>query len=259
MKSLRIGLLISTVLAGLLPLGAHALSEFEAMDMAASQRMLSQRMMKNYLLYGAGVREDKANAERMESVELFQKQLKELKDYAESHSLESDWLAVDDVWMAFQPEAMSAMTSREAAAELLPLSQQLLTASHALAQAIEKESGHHVADIVNLSGRQSMLSQRIAKAYSAIYWGVDRDNQAAELQQSAEEFLKTLDELKASPLNTAEISKELDSVSVYWRFASPGLDLSAGKEPVPANINTTMESILKKMDSITGMYTNVAN
>lgn len=220
--------------------------------------MLSQRMMKNYLMIGAGVKANKASKELAEAAERFEANLNTLAGYANSPAVRGGIKRVNAIWAKHKPK-ITAAPDKQLAAELLTENLQLLKTSHALVQEIDREASTHNADIVNVSGRQRMLSQRIAKTYTAIFWGINTSAMKEEFSQAQQEFEKAMSLLHASPVNTEAIELGLEKIDVYWKFAQPGLDISDGTHLVPGNIAITMESILKKMDEITHQYEDALN
>lgn len=69
---------------------------------------------------------------------------------------------------------------------------------------------------INLAGRQRMLSQKVAKLHLA-----DRLRGTpcarTELDQTATDFTRTLEQLSRCPLNTAAINARLAAVAAAWR------------------------------------------
>ncbi|MWV18519.1 hypothetical protein F3I16_21005, partial [Pseudomonas sp. L-22-4S-12] len=84
-------------------------------------------------------------------------------------------------------------------------SDQLLAQSEQVVLLIERHTGSQSARLVNRSGRQRMLSQRIAKLYLAVSWRLPVEGLEAELQKATEEFETAQQELLAARQNTPQI------------------------------------------------------
>ncbi len=100
-----------------------------------------------------------------------------------------------------------------------------------------------INDAINQSGRQRMLSQRMAKFYQVINWNVAPPEAAAALN--------------AAPNNTAAIRRGLELAGQQWLFFDNALRNPAGPAAVPqqaTNVATTSERILEVMDGITAQY-----
>ena len=230
-----------------------AMNDAEAVNMSGSLRMLSQRMMKNYLAIGADIRPDVALKQLDDSVALFEQRFLLLNDYAHSSAVRKDLAAIETIWLPHR-EKLLGTPDREQAVQLMKDNLALLKACNTAVETIAREAGVPGAEMVNIAGRQRMLSQKIAKAYFALYWRVPEPGLKQEFEDARTLFTQSLDKLLASPLNTNEINNALMKVQSQWRFSSSGFALDDGGRYVPTIISVTTESILGKMDDITGLY-----
>ena len=108
---------------------------------------------------------------------------------------------------------------------------------------------------INKAGRQRMLSQRMAKFYQAIAWGVGNDKSPGELEKARKEFAAAHQELAAAPSNTQQIKESLDLVKQQWLFFENALNQKAGPDKRPQiAVATTSERILEEMETVVGLY-----
>jgi hypothetical protein len=244
------------MLALLCPPAWAAIGDAEAMNLAGMQRMLSQRIAKSYLMIGAEVRSDVALQQLDQSVARFESNFLALSEYAPNAGIRAALEQAGSTWQAYRELALSR-PSREQAVPLLQLSDQLLAQSEQVVVLIEQHTGSQNARLVNRSGRQRMLSQRIAKLYLAVSWHLPVDGLEAELRKATEEFETAQQELLGARQNTPQISQALQKVEAQWRFARAGFRLSADSQYVPTVITTTTETLLWQMNDLTSAYEQI--
>jgi hypothetical protein len=107
-----------------------------------------------------------------------------------------------------------------------------------------------------------MLSQRMAKFYQALNWGAAPADAVASLGKARDEFVAALAELAASPKNTAAITQEIEIARLQWYFFNQALIVrpadAAEARRFAENVATTSERILEVMDTLTGLYQQLA-
>lgn len=232
---------------------SYALTDAEAINVSGSQRMLSQRMMKSYLMLGADIKADTAQSQLNDSVKLFEERLSALQAYAPSKNIRDRLTKVEKLWSAHRTK-ITAAPQKDAMDALMTENVELLKACHQVVLAIAEHSGVAGADLVNVSGRQRMLSQRIAKAYIALYWNGKSSAVQKEFEEAKQQFDAALVKLQSSPMNTIEVKEALNKVESQWKFSQSGFRLDDSGHYVPTVISVTTESILWKMNDITKMY-----
>ena len=252
----RVVVLLGLTWTLLCPPAWAAIDDAEAMNLSGMQRMLSQRIAKSYLMIGAEVRSEQALQQLDQSVARFENNYQALAEYAPSAEIGAALEQVGESWQHYRELALSRPT-REQAVLLLALSDQLLAQSEALVQLIEAHTGSAGARLVNRSGRQRMLSQRIAKLYLALSWRLPVEGLEQQLQQATSEFEAAQQELLGAEQNTPQIAAALQKVEAQWRFARAGFQLSADARYVPTVITTTTETLLWQMNELTSAYAAV--
>ena len=252
----RVVVLLGLTWTLLCPPAWAAIDDAEAMNLSGMQRMLSQRIAKSYLMIGAEVRSEQALQQLDQSVARFENNYQALAEYAPSAEIGAALEQVGESWQHYRELALSRPT-REQAVLLLALSDQLLAQSEALVQLIEAHTGSAGARLVNRSGRQRMLSQRIAKLYLALSWRLPVEGLEQQLQQATGEFEAAQQELLGAEQNTPQIAAALQKVEAQWRFARAGFQLSADARYVPTVITTTTETLLWQMNELTSAYAAV--
>ncbi|WP_324734404.1 type IV pili methyl-accepting chemotaxis transducer N-terminal domain-containing protein [Pseudomonas paeninsulae] len=245
------GLLFGLVL--LSPSLWAAIGAAEAVNLSGMQRMLSQRIAKNYLMIGAEIRPEQANQQLDESLARFESNLLALDGYTSSPPIEQQLQRVTLRWQEYR-NLILQRPDRDSAMRVLTLSDQLLAESETLVAQIERSSGGRTAQLVNRSGRQRMLSQRIAKLYLALSWRLPNTELQTQFEQAVDEFNQALEELRAAPENNAAINAALAKASAQWEFSQRGFQLSEDARYVPTLISITCETLLKQMDGLTRAY-----
>jgi len=137
-------------------------------------------------------------------------------------------------------------------ADINKAADQLLVSADRLTAALEGRSKTS-AKILNVAGRQRMLSQRLAKSFMLIEAGQDSSGMRQQMDAARSEFVLALNALEAAPVSTPAIKQELLQARTQWMFYQSALD---GKDKPVArrDVATTSERILEVMDSLTSRY-----
>ncbi|MFK5914730.1 MAG: type IV pili methyl-accepting chemotaxis transducer N-terminal domain-containing protein [Woeseiaceae bacterium] len=223
-----------------------------AINKAGRQRMLSQRIVKAYAMVGLDVQTDEANEQLLLSVELFEKQLSELKRFSKNKNTKNGLARVEALWTPFKNIALGNV-SKNGVRVLVAKDNELLKAAHQVVLTLQKNAHSKLAKIVNTSGRQRMLSQRIAKFYMLASWGVDTDKSYKLMQNSGDEFTTALGYLSASEVNTKETNNVLAETKTQWSIFERSFRMKKGRF-IPLLIALSSEKILVGMNKLTGMY-----
>ncbi len=225
-----------------------------AINKAGRQRMLSQRMVKFYCQIGQQILADKSRKQLAESIELFDTQLQELKQFAPNPEVQAAVGKMEAAWGPFR-EIVSRVPTKEEGKKLIGISEELLQAAQKTTMLLQDAAGTPTGRLVNIAGRQRMLSQRMAKFYMQKRRGFNTSEVNNGLEQAHNEFKGALQELIASPQNTPAIKKELELAKIQWVFFENAIAQDSAQDATFAvNVATSSERILEVMDRVAGMY-----
>jgi nitrate/nitrite-specific signal transduction histidine kinase len=226
------------------------ISEAELINLAGRQRMLSQRMAKDY--FYAGKKINKGNA---------LKQLKKsLEDFRKTQDLLSKNIKDEEIknliaFVNMSLDEFTAITKEPYSVDngtiILDLSESMLEGSDYIVQALSK--GKPSNAIIDIAGKQRMLSQRIGKYYIAYQAGIKDDNTITQMKEAVKEFQENLDKLIANKSNTPDIQLELAKVNKMWRIVYK-FYLNIEKGGLPIIVFKTTDDITSRMNKITEMY-----
>ncbi len=227
-----------------------SVSSGQMINLAGRQRMLSQRLAKDYFYAGMNINKGNALKQLKKSLEDFRKTQILLSGTINDEEIKNLIVFVDmslDEFVSISGETYSI----DNGTIILDLSESMLEGSQYVVQALT--DGKSSNEIIDIAGKQRMLSQRIAKYYIAYQAGIKDDNTIAQTKETVKEFDEILKKLIANPTNTLEIKKELAKVNRMWRIVYK-FYLNIEKGGLPKIVFSTTDDITKKMNNIVGLY-----
>lgn len=223
-----------------------------AINRAGKLRALSQRCSKAYIQTALNVMPERAREIALSSQRIIASNLTELvagqppADIKKLlQELEKDSSALSSL--------MASTPRLDGVVEVARVADVMLDSADAVTRAYEGLSGQGSAKIVNLAGRQRMLSQRAARAYFLIAAGHTSATVRKQLDTAKNEFSQSLLALQGAPISTASIRNELDLAKGQWLFYEAALNKSPTPESLQ-NVATTSERVFEVMDNLTALY-----
>jgi nitrate/nitrite-specific signal transduction histidine kinase len=226
----------------------------KAINVAGRQRMLSQRMVKAWALIGLGNVSSQPASQLAQASEAFEANLATLAAVVEANpSLLPAMQNLRERWAVLRDET-SRESRREHAAEVLNAGEAALHAAESLVARITSLSAHDEARLINVCGRQRMLSQRLVKAYAYLAWGLDSPAVMAQFVGSWNEMEAAMQELHSAPENTPVLTAVLADAQTQWGWLKSALSLYRENAFYPGIMDDAGENMLLAMDRATHLY-----
>jgi len=221
-------------------------------NMAGKQRMLSQRIAKDYLYAGNKVASAKANKQLEQS----------LKSLLEAHTVLVESINDPDIknllaFVEMSTEDFSSTASEEFnldnAQLVIDLSESMLEGSQYVVDSLKETVKIKESAIVGQAGKQRMLAQRIAKYYIAYQSGIKDKNTVDQMKDAVKVFSESHQILMQNSANTPEINRKLNEIDRLWKIVYK-FYLNIEKGGLPLIVFNTTDTITKKMNDVTGLY-----
>jgi len=223
-----------------------------SINKAGKQRMLSQRIVATYCQIGQEIQTKKSKKQLKRSVSLFDKQLTELKTYQPSGEIHNQLKKVDNLWLPMKKTALGPINKNNAE-KLRKQSEEVTRASHQVVIMLQDMYGSEVGELVNISGRQRMLSQRLSNLYMLQSWGFSSSEYSSDYSIAINEFKGALTELNESSQNTQQINNNLNQVRKEFAMLERSTHKLNG-EYIPLMVKMSADKLLKIMDTTTHLY-----
>ena len=226
----------------------------DAVNRSGQLRMLSQRLVKLYALCGAQI--DLAANRRLieDSMTRARRNLLVIHKSISAKTFGDLLQQVDAAWDALQVSVTGVAQSLKLIA-VDALAEALLESAERLTNALETAGLAQTLHVINLSGRQRMLSQRLAKQalLGALVKGGGGAAQRSAMARTVDNFNATLKFLNELPLSTKVIRSLLAHIEVVWAGMLTAI-ANAATEHGQAQVAAGSEELLTAFDSLTDDY-----
>ncbi len=186
----------------------------EAIEKANQQCMLSQKMVSNYLAIGMNLNEEYKRQQLEKDKLLFQKQLEELKLFAQTDELKAALTNVNSLWKRYQT-IFRAKLLKEDVDFLLEISQEMLTACALVVKEINVTTNTPEMAKINTAADLRTKTAQIFLFCLAERWSEKK--YTTELSMIFSEYEKGLKFFQSNIDNTPEITTLLDSIERYYK------------------------------------------
>jgi len=223
----------------------------QAVDIAGKQRMFTQKMLKEYSMIGMNNSFGDSTKNLETLIILFDTHLESLQKYTKNTLIKKSISEAKELWIPIKKRLKDA-PKREYVVDLQKDLEKLLEASDKTTQLFQKESGQSREEIINIAGRQRMLSQKMASLYMLKVWGVNDQEFKKKMNETMALFKSSLERLRASKLNTDKTKVLLDKVEKSFLFFE--IMNRSTLRFIPTLIYKKSDDILENMEAVTTSY-----
>ena len=223
-----------------------------AVDVAGKQRMLTQRMMADYVMIGLHSNFKNPQQNLTNTVEEFEENLHAIAQYSRSKSIVQVLEKVKTQWKPVK-KILTSKVDKKFCEELSDKLDQVLASSNQVVIAIRKDTSTGHGEIIDISGRQRMLSQRIAGMYLMDLW-FQNDASKKKLEDAMHLYESSLIKLKAFEKNTKEISKYLAKAEKSYLYIKNMRSTGLSMNRMPSLVYKKADDVFTSMNKVTHLY-----
>lgn len=229
-----------------------------AINKAGWLRMLSQRMAKSWLMTARNIMPQQARRILQQSIRMFEQQLEEIATFGRNERIDAALVAVHDTWQPYRTLLESPPQTNHAV-RLFQLNEHALEATQSLTEAFEHTLATPENHLINLAGRERMLSQHMAKLYMLLDWegaGINRARCRKELHHAMDEFETVLQQFSSEVDAQPKIREQVRRVANQWQKMRDALHHATPQDlpRLTGTICTFSEHLLRKMDAAVMLY-----
>ncbi len=227
----------------------------QAVDIAGKQRMFTQKILKDYVMIGMKNHFGNPIKDINQTILAFEDHMQSLYDFTTDTSVKESITVSKNLWAPVK-KVLDAVPTKENARILQIKLEELLKAADKTTKLFAQLTGVKSGEIINISGRQRMLSQRIASLYMMKTWGIEDPLFKKKMEASMKLFSNSHDRLKRYEKNTEEIKLLLNKVQRNFMFFEMMNDSNIF---IPSLLFKKSMLILKDMNTVTGLYANIGD
>lgn len=226
----------------------------EAVNRSGQLRMLSQRLVKLYALVAAGVEARDARMLMAQSVERIDDNLAALVRLLSKATFGDLLDVVQATWRGLRSE-LGQGAQRERLPALDGEAGRLLEQAEQMTTALESAGLGATLHVINVAGRQRMLSQRLAKhaLLASLLQGEAGTLALAAAEQDVRAFKQAQAFLRQLPLSNSDIRADLDAADQDWQQMLAALH-HPGEPHAHAQLAAASESLLDTCERLVRRY-----
>ncbi len=153
---------------------------------------------------------------------------------------------------------LSAPPSKTGLLDILNASDKLLEDNEMMTSYVESLSPIPISELINMSGRQQMFAQRLARDYLAVSMGIDKEHRMDLMLDSAIEFESAMSMIEGATENTTKIKGIIKSITrMEWRKVYETATECIESDGIDFNVTMMTkfcDTLLDKTNRLTKLY-----
>lgn len=227
-----------------------------ALNAAAREPMLAERITKSFALIGQKVLESRSRRQLDDSIKEFEAGLRQLQSTAPTLEIRENYQLLEQLFDEFK-SIKAKPVNLENAKALAEQNEEVVWIATKGAQLIQQHTKSTRSELIGTAGELRTLTQRIAKLYLFRSWGIRSDVIANDLKKAEADYRTAIDRLLKVPQNTEQIKSELALAETQWIFLKQAIErLNANKTSVTEleHVSKACDNILEVMERVTKLY-----
>lgn len=246
------------------PINPNAISVGSAINLAAKNRMLTQRVGKAYLMKAINVDVEQAQKEIDKSIVLFDENLRLLSDFAPSRDIRDEIDRVKMQWGIYKNLILEPV-SKDNALQIISGNTDMFNFSNGIVFILIKHAmtlpdankdplltNKNLTEKLNIASLCRSLPQRMALYYLAYYGGYTADLKV--FKEAFDEYGQNLTTLLTYEGNTQQIEDALSEVYTPWKVLRDDYTDITNKKITPAHIYELTDQLLNAADRVMILY-----